>query len=106
MNTAERTSEARDNFINNLRDVIASAQELLKSTGEQTDENYRNAKAKFASTVSSAKAGLNDAQESAIARTKAAAATTNEYVQENPWRSVGIAAVAGVLIGLFLSRSE
>ena len=35
---------------------------------------------------------------------KAAMTTTDAYVRSNPWRAVGIAAVAGALIGFLASR--
>jgi ElaB/YqjD/DUF883 family membrane-anchored ribosome-binding protein len=104
MNTAQRTTDARDNLVSNLKAVIRDAEELLKNTGQQVDDNFQSAKARFESTLSTARSGLDSAQESVIARTREAAKTTDHYVQDNPWRAVGIAAVAGVVIGLLLGR--
>ena len=41
---------------------------------------------------------------SAQAATPQAAKATDEYVHDNPWQAVGIAAVAGVVLGLLISR--
>ncbi len=104
MNRTHRTSEARENLANNLKAVIRDAEELLKSSGQQVDEGYQSAKARFGSTLHSARTGLDTAQESMIARTKDVVQSTDHYVQENPWRAIGVAAVAGILIGLLLGR--
>lgn len=104
--TTYKTTDARDNFIHNLKAVIRDAEELLKSSGQQVDEGYQSAKARFGSTLSTARSGLDTAQESVVARTKDAVHGTDQYVHENPWRSVGVAAIAGIVIGLLLSRSE
>jgi ElaB/YqjD/DUF883 family membrane-anchored ribosome-binding protein len=37
-------------------------------------------------------------------QTKAAARATDTYVHENPWKAVGIAAGAGILFGMLISR--
>jgi ElaB/YqjD/DUF883 family membrane-anchored ribosome-binding protein len=104
MDRAHSTSAARDNLVSNLKAVIRDAEELLKSTGQQVDEGYQSARARFESSLSSAKSGLDNAQESVLARTKDAMHSTDDYVHDNPWRSVGVAAIAGVVIGLLLGR--
>jgi ElaB/YqjD/DUF883 family membrane-anchored ribosome-binding protein len=37
-------------------------------------------------------------------RTKQAARVTDEYVHENPWKAVGIAAGVGLIVGLLIGR--
>jgi ElaB/YqjD/DUF883 family membrane-anchored ribosome-binding protein len=37
-------------------------------------------------------------------RAKAAAKVTDDYVRDNPWQAIGIAAAIGFLAGLALSR--
>lgn len=104
MDRVQRTTDARDSLVNSLKAVIRDAEDLLKNTGHQVDDNFQSAKARFESTLSSARSGLDSAQESVIARTRDAAKTTDHYVHDNPWRSVGIAAVVGVVVGLLLGR--
>jgi len=47
---------------------------------------------------------LAEAQEVVVDKAKAAARATDDYVHANPWRSVGIAAGAGLVIGMLISR--
>jgi ElaB/YqjD/DUF883 family membrane-anchored ribosome-binding protein len=47
---------------------------------------------------------LADAQENLVEKGKVAAKATDEYVHENPWRSIGISAAVGLVIGLLIGR--
>ena len=51
-----------------------------------------------------AKVKLADAEAVMLDKTKQAARATDEYVHENPWKAVGIAAGVGFLVGLLISR--
>jgi ElaB/YqjD/DUF883 family membrane-anchored ribosome-binding protein len=54
--------------------------------------------------LESAKASLSQAQTYMTDNYRQAADVTDQYVHANPWRAVGIAAAAGVLLGLLLRR--
>jgi ElaB/YqjD/DUF883 family membrane-anchored ribosome-binding protein len=43
-------------------------------------------------------------QEALMEKTKAAAETTDQYVHENPWKAIGVAASLGLIVGLLLRR--
>ena len=46
-------------------------------------------------------------QEAMVTRTREAAETTDQYVHENPWKVVGIAAGLGFVLGLLMApRSD
>jgi len=47
---------------------------------------------------------LQDLKDAAIQSTKEAAQATEAFVQDHPWKSLGIAAAAGLVIGLLISR--
>ena len=47
---------------------------------------------------------LADAEALVVDKTRAAARATDEYVKENPWQAVGVAAGIGFLIGVIVSR--
>lgn len=108
MNTTEQTSEGRDKLISDLKLVIKDAEELLRTTGQQVgqqvDSTYQAARARFESTLQSAKSNLGSAQQTVSARGKDVMETTHQYVQANPWQSVGIGAIAGLVVGFLLTR--
>jgi ElaB/YqjD/DUF883 family membrane-anchored ribosome-binding protein len=39
-----------------------------------------------------------------VGETAAAARATDDYVRENPWQAVGVAVLAGIALGLLISR--
>lgn len=75
-----------------------------RDAGDAMGESYRTARAKFQDTLSQAKDGLSDMQENVSARTRTAMDSTDEYVREHPWQSVGIGAAVGVVLGLLMMR--
>ena len=50
------------------------------------------------------KVRLTEVEEEAMRRAREIADATEEYVRENPWQSVGIAAGVGLVLGLLLGR--
>ena len=51
-----------------------------------------------------AKVKLAEAEAVMIEKSKQAARATDEYVHENPWKAVGIAAGVGLVVGLLIGR--
>lgn len=95
--TAEKLQE-------DLRTVVADAEELLKATASQTGERIMAARAKVEESLKAAKARLAEAQAAVAARTRAAAKATDDYVRANPWKAVGIAAAVGFVLGILATR--
>jgi ElaB/YqjD/DUF883 family membrane-anchored ribosome-binding protein len=94
---------ARDQLMNDLKSVIQDAETWLRSSS-LTGEDLKAAKEKFERTLLSAKGDLLRYQEVVVEKTKEAAKATDEYVHENPWRSIAIGAGVGLLLGVAISR--
>jgi ElaB/YqjD/DUF883 family membrane-anchored ribosome-binding protein len=92
----------RGKLVEDLKAVVADAEELLKATASQTGERIAAARAKAEDSLKAAKVRL--AEEEVMAKTKAAAKATEEYVRANPWKGVGIAAAFGLVLGIFVAR--
>lgn len=95
---------ARDQLMSDLKSVIQDAESWLSKGSQMTGEELAAARAKFERTLSGAKADLIRLEENVVARTKEAAKATDVYVHENPWKSVGIGAAAGIIIGMLIAR--
>jgi ElaB/YqjD/DUF883 family membrane-anchored ribosome-binding protein len=54
--------------------------------------------------IESGKYKLEDIQRLLTEKTKVAATATDEFVRANPWAALGIAAAAGCIIGMLLSK--
>ena len=97
------TAEARDQLVTDMKTVIADAEELLKATAGAAGDRVSAARARAEETLRSARQKLSQIDDVVIAHAKDAARATDDYVRENPWGAVGIAAVAGVLVGVLIS---
>lgn len=91
-------------LINEFKEVVLDAEALLKATANTGGEKMAEIRAKTEHSLNIAKAKMSDIQLMAITKTKAAVKATDEFVHENPWRSIGFAASLGVVIGLLIGR--
>lgn len=103
-NLPARTDVAKEQLISDFKVVIADAEALLKATASQGGEALVNLRAKTEESIAIAKEKIADAQEVLVAKTKAAAKATDDYVHDKPWHAVGVAAGVGLVIGLLIGR--
>lgn len=93
-----------DKLLQDLQTVVADAEALLKATASQAGEKVQEARARAAESISAARERIADAKDSAVEQARELVDTGEEYVRDNPWTSVGIAAAVGVLAGLLIRR--
>ena len=104
MNEEILPSVARDQLITDMKAVIADAEALLHATAEAAGEKVGALRTRAQQTLTEAKAKLAQLDDDMVHQAKDAARTADRYVRDNPWGAVGIAAAAGVVIGLLISR--
>jgi ElaB/YqjD/DUF883 family membrane-anchored ribosome-binding protein len=83
-----------------LNRIVTQAEDLLKTLGEEGGAAVDAVRQRVLRTVNIAKGRIADA--SARARTAAndAARVTDEYVHDNPWKSIAYGAAAGAAVAL------
>jgi ElaB/YqjD/DUF883 family membrane-anchored ribosome-binding protein len=101
---ANESAVTREKLVQDLKIVITDAEELLRATASQAGEKVVAARERIQDNLHRAKVKIAEAEEILVDRSKVAARATDEYVHENPWRSVGIAAGIGLVIGLLIGR--
>ena len=94
----------KEKLMQDLRVVAQDVEELLKATASQTGEKIAAARAHAEESLHAARRHLSDAGDEAAARARAGAQSADEYVRENPWQAVAIAAGVAFIIGLLVSR--
>ena len=94
----------KDKLMNDLRTVINEAEELLRMTADQAGDSAEGVRARVTARLNQATNELHHLQHVAVAQVKAAGHEADEFVHENPWKSVGVAAGFGLVIGLLMSR--
>ncbi len=94
----------REKLLHDFRIIVADAEELLRATASAAGEKAGVARERIQDSLHRAKVKLAEAEDVLLNSTKQAARVTDEYVHENPWRAVGIAAGVGLIIGLLIGR--
>lgn len=97
---------SKEKLMQDLRVVVADAEELLRATAGHAGEKVAAVRERIQENLAVAKERLAAAQESLVVKTKQAARATDEYVHENPWKAVGIAAGVGLVVGMLISRGR
>jgi ElaB/YqjD/DUF883 family membrane-anchored ribosome-binding protein len=93
-----------DKLMNDLRVVVADAEALLRATAGQAGEKVSEVRARAEESLRAARASMDRASAEVTARARAGAQAADEYVHDNPWASIGIAAGVGFLIGYMMGR--
>lgn len=94
----DSAANARDKLMDELTHTISEAEKWLAS-GVSAET-----RARFDDALTTAKTDLRKLEDSLIAHSRDAAASVDTYVQDNPWRAVGVGAAIGVIVGLLIAR--
>lgn len=97
---------SKEKLMQDLRVVVADAEELLRATAGQAGEKVSSARERIQENLAAAKERLVAAEEAVVAKTRQAAKATDDYVHENPWKAVGIGAGVGLIVGLLIGRGR
>lgn len=102
--TAARFERSRDALVKDFSDVLVEAETLLKQAAKESGEKATDLRSQVETKLRSAKLKLQELQDDAIDNAKAAARATDDYVHDNPWHAIGVAAAVGLLVGLVIGR--
>jgi len=88
--------------------VLAETEQLLATVASAGSDKAGTLRANVEQGLVEAGARIAKIREASLAQATAAAAATDAYVQESPWRAVGIAAALagafGIIAGVLISR--
>ena len=104
MNEEATDRSTRERLIDEFTTVLSEAEVMLKKAASETGEKARDLRSQVESKLLQAKLRLQEIEGTAVDHAKAAARATDDYVRDNPWQAVGIAAAIGFLLGLVVSR--
>jgi ElaB/YqjD/DUF883 family membrane-anchored ribosome-binding protein len=101
---ADLSNNSKQKFVTDMKIVVSDAEEILRATAGVAGEKMGDLRDRIGERLRDAKLRLADAEAAVVDRTKAAARATDDYVNENPWQAVGIAAGVGLLLGIIIGR--
>ena len=102
---ARKTAEtAQDILKADFQALVRDTEKLLEHTATLAGDQADELRAQIHDSLLRARETLQETEENLRVRGQAALTSTEDYVQNNPWQSIGIAAGVGFLIGLLASR--
>ena len=99
METVEREVDM-SKLASDFKTVLNDAEAMLKATAGELGDKAREARARLATSLQSARAGMHRLEEKAMAGAKA----TDKMIREHPYQSIGVSFAAGLLLGVLVSR--
>ena len=101
---ATKARADQDALMSDLQDVLADTETMLKDVAKDGGDMPGALRERITANLLSVKAKVLETERLVADKAKVAAKATDEYVRENPWQSVGIAAGVGFLVGMLVSR--
>ena len=98
----------KEKLLDEFNTVLVETEQLLASVANASSDKAGALKASVEQGLASAGERLARIRDASAEQAKVAARATDDYVQESPWRAVGIAAAlaaaAGLVAGMLLAR--
>jgi len=93
-----------DDANSDMKTLVKDAQSLLNAAASLTGTKADELRARGMRMLDAALGQGRKYQDQAMVKGKELAHTADVYVKDNPWRTVAVAAGAGLLIGVLLGR--
>jgi len=92
---------------NELQALLSSSEELLESLAGQSGDAVEVLRAKLTASIDKARQRLGDSAQAVSSGAGEATVAAQNYVERNPWMSLAIGTLAGVVVGALLgSRGD
>lgn len=86
-------------------ETAKAGEDLLQEAADHASNLSSQAKDKAKETLEVTKARLAEAQAALTYQTRRVAELTDAYARDNTWKSMGVAAGVGLVLGLLIRRS-
>jgi ElaB/YqjD/DUF883 family membrane-anchored ribosome-binding protein len=95
---------SREKLVDDFSAVLTEAEDLLKRAANESGERAKDLRSQVEAKLLAAKLRLQEIEGEAVDRARVAARVTDDYVHDNPWQAIGVAAAVGFIAGLMLNR--
>ena len=100
----QQTAANKEKLVSDLKVVIADTEELLRATSGVAGEKVGELRERLVVRLRAARERVIDMEHAVIDKTKAAARATDDFVHDEPWKAVGVAAALGLALGVLIGR--
>ena len=94
----------KQKLVSDHKVVISDTEELLRATAGSAGDKVGELRESIGLRLRDAKERLIDLEVAVVDKTKAAARATDDFVHEEPWKAVGVAAALGLALGVLIGR--
>lgn len=101
---SKTTKTAQETLMADFQALVSDTERLLEHTATLAGEQADELRTQIHDSLLRARETLQLTEQPLRERGEAAVTATEDYVQNNPWQAVGIAAGVGFLIGLLATR--
>lgn len=96
--------DQKEDFIRNVKASLDDAEKLLHEAADATGQKATELRERAMISLRRTREALSDTQDALLDKGRHAARVTDDYVHDNPWQAIGMAGVAGLLVGMLISR--
>ncbi|NYT62330.1 DUF883 family protein [Alcaligenaceae bacterium] len=100
----KKVTSSEEEFIDNVKESLDDAEKLLREAASSTGDKATELRESAMQALRRTRETLYDTQDALLERGRRAARVTDDYVHDNPWQAIGMAGLAGVLIGALICR--
>ena len=87
-----------------INDFLDNVDDLTKAIKDVETPEIARVRAKVKIALAAAKSALSDSAAQVRGQARQVTKTTDNYVRDNPWQVVGIAAAVGIVLGMMMTR--
>ena len=102
----ESTNFGSEKLMRDLKNFAGESETLVKAAAGDARDAVTGVRTRTEESLRQVRASVGDLQKDVAARARGAAQTTSTYVHDKPWQSIGLAAGAGLIVGLLINRGR
>lgn len=103
---SESVSGAKAQLLDDFNKVVSDTETLLRAMAAVPGEKTQALRSSVEDNLNAAKKRVRELHGAAVDKTTEAARYTDEYVRDNAWAAVGVAAAVGFILGLIVASDR
>jgi ElaB/YqjD/DUF883 family membrane-anchored ribosome-binding protein len=103
-NAEARAEEFTERKASQLEKFFDDVEDLVRRVTHLNDTDITRVRRRIEGGVTNARDAATRSVRTTIDGTRKAAKATDNYVQHNPWKAIGVVAIAGLAIGALLKK--
>ena len=97
---------AKAQLLDDFNKVVSDTEALLRAVAQVPGEKAQALRSSVEDNLNAAKKRVRDLHGAALGKTTEAVRYTDEYVHDNAWAAIGVAAAVGFVLGLIVASDR